>query len=154
MLDKGTKIKGKFVWTKFAHKFNWHTAYPGDFIVRKMAGDTKEWVGCQMEKGVSNPAYVRKYNYQTGKYETNGQEPFHLEHRYVGDHEADIAEILADPMKARINYGKWRQECGYCGRNLTDAESRLRGIGPDCWEHKYLPSQTLMMTAPKGTVIP
>ena len=131
-LNRQTTIKGKFVWTRFAHRFNSEYVYPGDFVVRKMAGDTKEWIGLQKVQGVFNPAY---------NWQTKATEPkMRFEGRYVGDHEADIAEIIANPNKARTNYGKWRQECGYCGRNLTDAESRFRGIGPDCWEQKYLPS--------------
>lgn len=30
-------------------------------------------------------------------------------------------------------YGRTIGRCGRCGRTLTDAESRARGIGPDCW---------------------
>ena len=132
LLNKQTTIKGKFVWTRFAHRFNSEYVYPGDFVVRKMAGDTKEWVGLQKEQGVYNP----KYNWQTKATEPK----MRFENQYVGDHEADLEEILANPHKARVNYGHWRQECGYCGRNLTDAISRDRGVGPDCWEEKYLPS--------------
>ena len=132
LLKQGTKIKGKFVWTKFAHRYNWHLAEAGDFVVRKLAGDTKEWIGTQAPKGVHNPNY---------NWSTKATEPMrHFENVYVGEHEADIQEILKNPNEARRNYGRWRQECGYCGRNLTDAESRLRGIGPDCWEQKYIPS--------------
>ena len=131
LLKQPSKIKGKFVWTKFAHRFNWHYAEAGDFVVRKLAGDTKEWVGTQAPQGVRNPAF----SWQNQSVPKN-----HFENVYVGEHEDDILEILNDPHLARTNYGKWRQECGYCGRNLTDAESRLRGVGPDCWEQKYLPS--------------
>jgi hypothetical protein len=30
-------------------------------------------------------------------------------------------------------YGHHIGACGRCGRTLTDADSRARGIGPDCW---------------------
>lgn len=30
-------------------------------------------------------------------------------------------------------YGETLGRCGRCGRTLTDADSRARGIGPDCW---------------------
>src|SRR4029077_134800 len=46
-LKIGTAIKGKFVWTKFPHRFYSETVHPDDFVVRKMAGDTKEWIGMQ-----------------------------------------------------------------------------------------------------------
>jgi Family of unknown function (DUF6011) len=131
LLNRQMTIKGKFVWTKYGHRFNSHYAEAGDHVVRKLAGDTKEWVGTQAPKGVRNPAYSWK---------SVGEPPMHFENVYVGEHEDDILEILNDPHKARRNYGLWRQECGYCGRNLTDAESRLRGWGPDCHENKYLPS--------------
>lgn len=31
-------------------------------------------------------------------------------------------------------YGRTIGRCGRCNRTLTDADSRARGIGPDCWE--------------------
>jgi hypothetical protein len=31
-------------------------------------------------------------------------------------------------------YGQHIGSCGRCHRTLTDADSRARGIGPDCWE--------------------
>jgi uncharacterized protein DUF6011 len=119
-VGKATSIRGKFVWTMFAHRFNSESVYVGDYVVRKLAGDTKEWVGLQRKSGVWRRSLGSSQH----------------EDIYVGDHEDDIAEILADPHIARVKYGQWRQECGYCGRNLTDWESRLRGIGPDCWENK------------------
>ena len=132
LLNRQMTIKGKFVWTKFGHRFNNHYAQAGDFVVRKLAGDTKEWIGTQAPQGVRNPAY---------SWQTKGTEPMnHFENVYVGEHEADLQEILADPNKARVNYGLWRQECGYCGRNLTDALSRQRGIGPECYQSRYLSS--------------
>ena len=132
LLKKQTVVKGKFVWTKFGHRFSSEYVYEGDFVVRKLAGDTKEWVGIQKKAGVYNPAYSY-----------NAQPPvprLHFENVYVGEHEDDILEILNDPHKARVNYGLWRQECGYCGRNLTDAVSRQRGVGPECYQSRYLSS--------------
>ena len=131
LLAKQSTIKGKFVWTKFGHRFNSHYAQPGDFVIRKMAGDTKEWIGTQSPQGVRNPAY---------SWQNQSVPRMHFENVYVGEHEDDLLEILNDPHKARVNYGLWRQECGYCGRNLTDPDSRGRGIGLDCWNNKYLPS--------------
>jgi hypothetical protein len=46
--------------------------------------------------------------------------------------EAILAEIEADPMAALTRYGQEIGACGHCGRTLTDADSRARGIGPVC----------------------
>ena len=43
-----------------------------------------------------------------------------------------LAEIAKDPEAASLLYGKEVKVCGLCGRTLTKAESRERGIGPDC----------------------
>jgi len=40
--------------------------------------------------------------------------------------------IARDPHAAMAKYGQALGECGYCGRTLTDAESRMIGIGPVC----------------------
>ncbi|MTD55699.1 DUF6011 domain-containing protein [Amycolatopsis pithecellobii] len=32
----------------------------------------------------------------------------------------------------RENYGKLTGHCGWCGKALTDPDSKLRGIGPEC----------------------
>lgn len=43
-----------------------------------------------------------------------------------------LVRIHRDPLKAMRLYGKEIGRCGACHRRLTDDESRLRGIGPDC----------------------
>jgi hypothetical protein len=49
--------------------------------------------------------------------------------------EAILAEILrVGPREASGRYGHELGHCGVCGRTLTDAVSRERGIGPVCWE--------------------
>jgi len=47
---------------------------------------------------------------------------------------AVLAEIALDPRTAMMRYGQEIGKCGHCGRTLTDAESRARGIGPVCME--------------------
>lgn len=44
---------------------------------------------------------------------------------------AILAAIAADP-DALARYGRLLGVCGVCGRTLTDAESRAKGIGPVC----------------------
>lgn len=45
----------------------------------------------------------------------------------------DILRAIAlDPRAALTRYGMELGSCGHCGRTLTDAESRARGIGPIC----------------------
>jgi hypothetical protein len=43
-----------------------------------------------------------------------------------------IALIMADVAAARETFARETTRCYRCGRRLTDAESRARGIGPDC----------------------
>jgi len=43
------------------------------------------------------------------------------------------ALINAAPGLAQEAYGKKIGHCGCCGRQLTDPESRARGIGPECY---------------------
>lgn len=43
-----------------------------------------------------------------------------------------INEFLTDPDYHRANYGTWSGRCGICHRRLTDPDSKIRGIGPDC----------------------
>lgn len=45
---------------------------------------------------------------------------------------AVLEEIAKDPAAASARYGHEIGSCGICGRTLTDAESRARGIGPIC----------------------
>ena len=123
-LDRKMMIKGRFPWTKFGHYFTSITLDQDDYVVRKMAGDTKEWIGLQSSKGV----WKRQTQTRTSGY--------YFPDLYVGKHEEDIAAILKDPHGARIKYGLLIGACGYCGKKLTDPESRKRGIGPDCWERR------------------
>lgn len=48
-----------------------------------------------------------------------------------------IAEkiIAAGPVEAMVRYGLELGECGHCGRELTNDESRAMGIGPHCRKH-------------------
>jgi len=45
---------------------------------------------------------------------------------------SDIDDVLYDPDRARADFGKLTGRCGYCGRTLTDPNSKMRGIGPEC----------------------
>ena len=45
---------------------------------------------------------------------------------------SDIDEILYDPEGAQADFGKLTGRCGCCGRTLTDPNSKMRGIGPEC----------------------
>jgi hypothetical protein len=44
-----------------------------------------------------------------------------------------LAAISVNPAEAMARYGQEIGRCGRCHRTLTDATSRARGIGPDCW---------------------
>lgn len=45
-----------------------------------------------------------------------------------------LKRIAEDPEMAMTLYGRELGQCGYCGRTLTNEESRARGIGPVCAE--------------------
>lgn len=45
---------------------------------------------------------------------------------------AQVADLLTDPALYRRAYGMVTGRCGWCGRALTDPDSKLRGVGPEC----------------------
>lgn len=51
---------------------------------------------------------------------------------YTGKLQDVLRRIVDDPKGAMTRYGQEIGHCGRCGRTLTDADSRERGIGPDC----------------------
>lgn len=101
--------RGRFIWGVNRRGYAEYIE-KGRWEVRVQSGDTKDLVG---EQKVGNV--------------------------YHGEHEELLAEVLADPAKAMSLYGVLLGVCSYCGRSLTDDLSRLRGIGPDCWENKHIP---------------
>jgi hypothetical protein len=51
------------------------------------------------------------------------------------DRQARILDaLLADPAAALARYGQELEQCGICGKTLTDEDSRARGIGPVCMD--------------------
>jgi hypothetical protein len=55
----------------------------------------------------------------------------------VFDRQLDIHRFITDPEyreACREDFGKLTGRCGVCGRALTDAESKMRGVGPECWK--------------------
>lgn len=100
---------GRFLWGR--GRGRWEYVEKGRIEVRVQRGDTKELIGEQ----------------KLG------------ETIYYGEQEELLALVLADPAKAMTTYGRLLGVCSYCGRSLTDDLSRLRGIGPDCWEQKHIP---------------
>lgn len=51
---------------------------------------------------------------------------------YVGKLTTVLRNVVQDAKAASVLYGHEVGTCGVCGRTLTDAESRARGIGPIC----------------------
>ena len=49
-----------------------------------------------------------------------------------GAMETNIRESLSNPSASAVAYGRRTGECSCCGRELTNAESIERGIGPIC----------------------
>lgn len=50
------------------------------------------------------------------------------------DLETDIIKACSDPSTAAVAYGQRTGECSCCGRELTNAQSIARSIGPICFE--------------------
>lgn len=50
---------------------------------------------------------------------------------------AQIAAICADPLGQIVAHGRKTGNCACCGRELTDADSVARGIGPICFERYF-----------------
>lgn len=48
------------------------------------------------------------------------------------EREKILGEIAKNPLESLKRYGQEIGECGHCRKQLTDAESRLFGIGPVC----------------------
>ena len=53
---------------------------------------------------------------------------------YANRFEFLLNEIAGDPEKYKELYGQKIGKCGHCHKRLTDAVSRARGIGPECWK--------------------
>lgn len=101
--------RGRFIWGVNRRGYAEYIE-KGRWEVRVQSGDTKDLIGEQKAGSV-----------------------------YHGEHEELIQEVLGNPANAMTLYGVLLGVCSYCGRSLTDDLSRLRGIGPDCWENKHLP---------------
>lgn len=108
-VKRGYTRSGRFIWGATTRRAEF--IKPGRIELRKQVGDTKELIGEQMPD----------------------------ESSFRGEHGAVIEEIDKAPYAAMELYGKLIGACAYCGRSLTDPLSRLRGIGPDCWEEKHVP---------------
>ena len=73
--------------------------------------------------------YVKEDGAYLGKI-VDGQ--FHRSQDCSGTQEDRLAEVAKDPSAAARAYGLRTGQCSICGRELTNAESRARGIGPIC----------------------
>lgn len=102
--------RGRFIWGRAARGYGEYIER-GRIEVRVQVGDTKELIGEQKAS----------------------------EAVYYGEHEDKLKVILEEPTSAMVLYGQLIGACAYCGRSLTDELSRLRGIGPDCWDGKHMP---------------
>lgn len=113
-VQKQMKLTGRFRWSKYPVRWsNGFVQLPANtIIVRKQSGDTKEFVGMQ---ATDDPVYF-------------------------GEYEDDILAASKDVIEAMQLYGKLIGACCYCGKTLTDHESKKLGIGPDCFENKYVPA--------------
>jgi hypothetical protein len=78
-----------------------------------------------------------------------GQRPAFL--RKVAAEQAEFWDqvadaIQADPDRARARFAEFAVRCWRCGRKLTDPESKVLGVGPDC--RAWLPKESLARVGP------
>lgn len=45
---------------------------------------------------------------------------------------ADVEYVLEFLEESRAEFGRLAGRCGCCGKTLTDPDSKMRGIGPEC----------------------
>lgn len=69
---------------------------------------------------------------ETGNGRTESRGRVTASGQYLGTFESLYRAVVADPEAAMVRYGHEMGRCGYCGRDLTDEESRRLGIGPVC----------------------
>jgi|SRR5829696_5868288 len=50
----------------------------------------------------------------------------------LDDEQFDVGCILRDPDYYRAELGRLTGKCGWCGRRLTDPDSKMCGMGPEC----------------------
>lgn len=83
----------------------------GNVFVRWVYGDIEKYVGRQFK----------------------GEDGYRSLLDYQNRFEFLLNEIAGDPEKYKALYGQRVGKCGHCNKRLTDAVSRARGIGPECW---------------------
>lgn len=81
---------------------------------------------------VGSDAWVRRYALADG---ITTQEFFdYWEIKNAGEYSraSDIDWVLAFTDECRRDFGRLTGRCGCCGKALTDPDSKMRGIGPEC----------------------
>jgi len=91
----------------------------GNVFVRWVYGETEKYIGRQFK----------------------GEDGYRPLNDYANRFEFLLNEIAGDPEKFKALYGQRVGKCGHCHKRLTDADSRARGIGPECAKvlKAYLP---------------
>jgi hypothetical protein len=54
------------------------------------------------------------------------------DNRLYMDEAFEIECMVKDPSRWQAEFGRLTGKCGCCGKRLTDPDSLMRGIGPDC----------------------
>lgn len=114
-------------------------AFDRSISAAQAAGEGIKWLRLRADTFVFTPAaassrnpgaiYVKEDGTYLGKI-ANGR--FHKVRECSEDQARRIAEVARDPSEAARAYGLRTGSCSICGRELTNAESRARGIGPIC----------------------
>ena len=99
-------------------------------------GEGIKWLRIRAEGLTFSPAtrfpgtiYVKEGQTYLGKI-VEGK--FHRTRECTDEQTAKVAEVAKDPAAAARAYGLRTGSCSICGRELTNADSRARGIGPIC----------------------
>lgn len=101
----------RYRWSKF--RYGWENVAAGTIEVKEWTSDAKRLLGEQKV----NPL------------------PFDPEvgpEVYRGEFEEELKTILANPEGWAKVFAREKKRCYMCGKSLTDLDSRLRGVGPDC----------------------
>ena len=92
-------------------------------------------VGFSLAKEYSkNPGFIYFFHKDqySGKISTEGK--FSPAYNMTEEAKNRLEEVCQDPAKHAVNHGLTYKNCACCGRELTNQESKDRGIGPICAE--------------------
>ncbi len=103
-------ITAEYVFSKFVKGSQVVPA--GTLCLREQVGDTKKLLGFQFPQ----------------EFDT-----------YFGSDHGVVEKIIEEPLASMRLYAQEMQRCMWCGKSLTDENSRKFCVGPECWDTKHIP---------------